>query len=237
MHNYKEYEFNSFNQKIGMPVETPAVAYQPEALHGQYVQLLPVAAEHVRTEGFQALWEAIETEPDASCWTWLPYPGFDFSVQLENALINNFNFPGSHHFLIVYNSKILGWIALLNERQQYQAIEIGNVYFSHRLKRTTATTEVMYLLLNSCFEQGFRRVEWKCDDLNEPSMKAAYRFGFQYEGTFRQDRISKGRNRNTAWFSVLDHEWDVMQKSYQAWLDPSNFNVHGQQLSKLKISV
>ena len=112
-------------------------------------------------------------------------------------------------------------------------IEIGNIYFSHQMKQSVASTEVIYLLLNSCFEQGFRRVEWKCDDLNTPSKRAALRFGFQYEGTFRQDRIYKARNRNTAWFSMLDSEWPRVKAAYLAWLTIDNFDPAGQQKIKL----
>ena len=101
------------------------------------------------------------------------------------------------------------------------------------MKQSTASTEVIYLLLKACFEQGFRRVEWKCDDLNLPSKRAALRFGFQHEGTFRQDRIAKGRNRNTAWFSILDQEWPELEKAYLAWLKADNFDQNGQQKLRL----
>ena len=101
------------------------------------------------------------------------------------------------------------------------------------MKQSTAATEVIYLLLKTCFEQGFRRVEWKCDDLNQPSKRAALRLGFQYEGTFRQDRIAKGRNRNTAWFSMLDEEWMPLQKAYIAWLKADNFDKEGKQKKRL----
>ncbi|WP_425918104.1 GNAT family N-acetyltransferase [Acinetobacter sp. TSRC1-2] len=106
---------------------------------------------------------------------------------------------------------------------------MGNVYFSHQMKQSTASTEVIYLLLQACFEQGFRRVEWKCDELNQPSKRAAARFGFQYEGTFRQHRIVKGRNRNTAWFSILDEEWINLQEAYQNEFELNNLDAEGEQ--------
>ena len=137
------------------------------------------------------------------------------------------------HYLIEVNHMIVGWIGLINERSAHRAIEVGNVYFSHQMKQSTASTEVIYLLLKTCFEQGFRRVEWKCDELNQPSKRAALRFGFQYEGTFRQDRIAKGRNRNTAWFSILDEEWSSLEMVYQQWLSPENFDMDGKQKKRL----
>ncbi len=88
-------------------------------------------------------------------------------------------------------------------------------------------------MLYTSFQSEFRRVEWKCDDLNQPSKNAALRFGFTYEGLFRQDRIYKGRNRNTAWFSILDDEWLIIQKGYEAWLSADNFDKDGLQNNKL----
>lgn len=146
----------------------------------------------------------------------------------------NFGFTETKHFLIEVEGKILGWIALMNERSEHAVIEIGNVYFSHQMKRSVAATETIYLLLKACFEQGFRRVEWKCDDLNEPSRQAALRFGFQFEGVFRQDRISKGNNRNTAWYSILDEEWQTIQVAYENWLNPENFDAKVQQKKRLQ---
>lgn len=128
----------------------------------------------------------------------MPHSGFESVEELRAALENNFNFKNSIHHLVEVNHRLVGWLGLLNQRSVDHVIEIGNIYFSNLMKQSTASIEVIYLLLKACFEQGFRRVEWTCDDLNQPSKRAALRFGFQYEGTFRQDRIAKGRNRNTA---------------------------------------
>ncbi|EEH68189.1 hypothetical protein HMPREF0023_2294 [Acinetobacter sp. ATCC 27244] len=101
------------------------------------------------------------------------------------------------------------------------------------MKKSKASTETIFLLLQQCFKHGFRRVEWKCDDCNAPSKAAALRFGFQFEGLFRQDRIVKGRNRNTAWFSIIDEEWPDLEKIYQQWLSPDNFDEQGFQKRRL----
>jgi RimJ/RimL family protein N-acetyltransferase len=162
------------------------------------------------------------------------YAGFESAGELQTALENNFNFKNSIHYLVEVNHAIVGWVGLLNQRSADHVIEIGNVYFSHLMKQSTASTEVIYLLLKTCFEQGFRRVEWKCDDLNLPSKRAALRFGFQHEGIFRQDRIAKGRNRNTAWFSILDQEWPELERAYLAWLKADNFDGNGQQKMRLR---
>jgi len=100
-------------------------------------------------------------------------------------------------------------------------------------QRTTAATEVMSLLLGAAFDASYRRVEWKCDDLNEPSRRAAERYGFTYEGTFRQATHYKGRSRDTAWFAIVDHEWPTISAAHHTWLDPSNF-ADGQQRKRLR---
>jgi RimJ/RimL family protein N-acetyltransferase len=122
----------------------------------------------------------------------------------------------------------------LNIQRAHGTAEIGNVYFSHQLKQSRAATETIYLLLRACFSAGYRRIEWKCDDLNEPSKRAALRFGFHYEGLFRQHYIVKGRSRNTAWFSMLDEEWPELDNPYQAWLNADNFDAAGRQKRRLQ---
>ena len=116
------------------------------------------------------------------------------------------------------------------------SIEIGGVVFSPRLQRTTAATEVIFLLLRYVFDLGYRRCEWKCDALNAASRSAAIRFGFSFEGIFRQSIVYKSRNRDTAWFSVTDREWGVLVKEYERWLSGDNFDAKGIQRTRLKTS-
>ena len=113
-------------------------------------------------------------------------------------------------------------------------IEVGNILLAPSLQRTTAATEAMYLMAKHVFEDlGYRRYEWKCNAKNEPSMRAALRLGFTYEGIFRQHMVVKGENRDTAWYSMLDSEWPARKMAFEAWLDPANFDGEGRQQKSL----
>jgi RimJ/RimL family protein N-acetyltransferase len=117
-------------------------------------------------------------------------------------------------------------------------IEVGHIFFSPALQKTPIATEAIFLLMRYVFEElGYRRFEWKCDNGNAPSKRAAERFGFTPEGLFRQHMIVKGRNRDTAWFSILDREWPALKLAYEAWLDPQNFAPDGQQKSQLRTAI
>jgi RimJ/RimL family protein N-acetyltransferase len=235
MKNYQKVQESEYGQIIGIPVSNPLAVYLlAENIYGNRVTLHDFSATTLSEEHFKQIWHCVKTEVDRSCWTYLPYSCFETEGELRSALENHFGFKGTTHYLIEVNQTMVGWVGLINQCPADHVIEIGNVYFSHQMKQSTASTEVIYLLLKACFEQGFRRVEWKCDELNQPSKRAALRFGFQYEGTFRQHRIAKGRNRNTAWFSILDEEWPELEKAYQAWLKTDNFDADGQQKMRLK---
>jgi RimJ/RimL family protein N-acetyltransferase len=112
-------------------------------------------------------------------------------------------------------------------------IEVGGLTFAPAMQRSPISTEAMYLMMRRAFELGYRRYEWKCDALNEPSRNAALRLGFQFEGIFRQATVYKGRNRDTAWFSILDSEWPALKAAFEAWLNPSNFDADGRQKASL----
>ena len=235
LRNFQKTQLNEFAQRIGSDVSTrPTQDVLVTPLQARQVKLRHLNAGDLTQSDIDQLWQAVCAEPDARCWTYLPYAGFSDRAALAASLIANFHFEGAVHYLIEVNHRVVGWVALLNPRAAHRAIEIGNVYFSRLMKQSTAATETIYLLLQHCFARGDRRVEWKCDELNLPSYRAALRYGFEYEGTFRQDRIIKGHNRNTAWFSMLDEEWLTLQQAYQAWLAEDNFDQHGQQ--KLRLS-
>ncbi len=113
-------------------------------------------------------------------------------------------------------------------------IEVGHLQFSPRLQRTPAATEAIFLLMRHAFDDlGYRRFEWKCDSLNAPSRAAAERLGFQYEGTFRQAVVYKGRNRDTAWYAIVDGDWPTIRAGFEAWLSPGNFDGVGRQRVRL----
>ncbi|MEG1697809.1 MAG: GNAT family protein, partial [Acinetobacter sp.] len=227
MKNYLKTQQNEFGQNVGFSLKHN-LSIQPISgtLKGQYINLIDVA-EGLSEQAASLIWDCVVTEPSEECWTYLPYSAPQSQIALKNNLQNLFGFKDSTHFLIEVDGEVQGWIALLNPRLGHAAIEIGNVYFSHKMKKSKAATEAIFLLLKQCFKYGFRRVEWKCDDANAPSKAAALRFGFQYEGLFRQDRIVKNRNRNTAWFSIIDEEWSDLEKTYQQWLSPENFDAQG----------
>jgi RimJ/RimL family protein N-acetyltransferase len=124
----------------------------------------------------------------------------------------------------------VGQFALMEIRPAMRVIEVGNVIYSPLLQRTPAATEAQYLLARYAIETlAYRRYEWKCNALNAPSRRAADRFGFTYEGTFRQHMIIKGANRDTAWYSIIDGEWPPIRAAFEAWLDPGNFDAGGKQ--------
>ena len=127
-----------------------------------------------------------------------------------------------------------GVVSYLRIEPEHGCIEIGHIWFGAALQRTPAATETIYLLARHAFDDlGHRRLEWKCDAANARSRRAAERFGFTFEGVFRQHMIVKGRNRDTAWFALLDGEWPAARAAYEAWLRPENFDADGRQLSPL----
>lgn len=130
--------------------------------------------------------------------------------------------------------KPMGIIALMAIDAVHRSVEIGNVIYSKKLQKSTAATQAVYLLLNHCFQKGYRRVTWKCNNLNEASKSAALRLGFQYEGVFRAHMVVRGRNRDTAWFAMTEDDWEVAGGALRRWLEPTNFDAHGQQKRKLQ---
>jgi RimJ/RimL family protein N-acetyltransferase len=128
----------------------------------------------------------------------------------------------------------VGHAAYLRIEPAHRCIEVGAILYAPSLQRTPGATEAMYLMAKHVFEDlGYRRYEWKCNALNAPSWRAALRFGFTYEGVFRQHMIVKGRNRDTAWFSMLDSEWPARKAAFERWLDPANFDADGRQKTSL----
>lgn len=129
--------------------------------------------------------------------------------------------------------KVAGFAAFLRIEPKHGVIEIGFIMIAPMIQRTPTATEAICTMISWAFEQGYRRVEWKCDSLNAPSVAAARRLGFRYEGTFRQHMIYKSRNRDTAWFAMTDQDWPRLRQAYSRWLDPENFDTRGRQKSSL----
>ncbi len=137
-------------------------------------------------------------------------------------------------YAICVNGKAMGYAFFLNINTAMGSIEVGNINLSPALQQTCAATEAMYLMMQEAFALGYRRYEWKCNALNRPSRRAAQRFGFSYEGIFRQHMIVKGRNRDTAWFAMTDAQWPDLDAAFRAWLSPENFTRDAQQRQSLR---
>src|SRR5690606_1450853 len=140
--------------------------------------------------------------------------------------------PDPLHFAVIdrASGRAVGRQTLMRIEPAHGVAEIGNIYWGPRMARTPMATEAQFLFMRHVFDElGYRRYEWKCDNDNTPSKRAAERFGFTFEGTFRQHRVVKGKNRDTAWFSILDKEWPALKKAYEGWLDPGNFDDEGIQ--------
>ncbi|KAI9696187.1 MAG: hypothetical protein M1820_008255 [Bogoriella megaspora] len=201
-------------------------------LSGQDVKLTALIPDHA-----ESLFPNISGSQNDRLWIYMPYGPYSTlqTFQSDIATKSLSQDPVFYAILSKTNSQPIGHAALMRIDTRNRVIEIGHVLYSPSLQRTRAATEVQYLLLKYCFEElGYRRVEWKCDARNEPSKKAALRLGFKYEGTFRQHMIIKGENRDTAWFAILDGEWDVVKGALQEWLQLGNFDKEGKQRRALE---
>ena len=181
------------------------------------------------------LYDANALDTGGGIWTYLPYGPFE---TLEDYLgwMNDHCRGGDALFhAIVDNttSKAVGVASFLRITPASGSIEVGHINYSPLLQRTPAATEAMYLMMKRAFELGYRRYEWQCDALNAKSRVAAQRLGLSFEGVFRQARVYKGRNRDTAWYAAIDQEWSALEDAFLRWLDPTNFDERGKQLTRL----
>ena len=226
---------NEFGQPVGFAL--PAWKAPPFPPHvskpGRYCRLEPLqAARHARD-----LYEAQADDVDGTRWTYSfqgPYKDFGaYEKWCQDSEASRD--PQFYAIVDGASGRAVGTCTYMRIDPRHGVIEIGNIYFSPRLARTRAATEAMYLMMANVFELGYRRYEWKCDSCNLPSRAAATRFGFTYEGLFRQAIVNKGRNRDTTWFAIVDSDWNAgLKDAYLRWLDPGNFDAGGAQ--KLKLS-
>jgi RimJ/RimL family protein N-acetyltransferase len=132
------------------------------------------------------------------------------------------------------NGRCQGRQSLMRIAPEHGVIEVGSILWGPAIARTRAATEALFLFARYVFDElGYRRFEWKCDARNEPSMRAARRFGITYEGTFRQHMVVKDKNRDTAWFAILDTDWRAIRRAFEQWLEPTNFDRQGGQRMRL----
>lgn len=195
---------------------------------GRYCRLEPLEPRHARE-----LWDAYAHDTEHRNWTYLingPYTTFaDYQEWFDRARTST-----DPLFFAVVTTSAVGVAAYLRIAPQSGSIEVGHINFSPLLQRTPAATEAMYLMMKRAFELGYRRYEWKCDALNEPSRRAAERLGLKYEGIFRQATVYKGRNRDSAWYAAIDKEWPDLRAAFERWLAPENFDANGAQRSRLR---
>ncbi len=204
----------------------PVPAPGPVTLRGRYVTLEPLDAERHAA----ALWQAVRGHDEL--WAWLADGPYGSQAALRRALAEKQAARDAVFLAIVPAATGLaaGYASFMRIDPANGVVEVGNILLAPALQRTTAATEAMALMAGHVFDYlGYRRYEWKCNAENGPSRRAALRLGFTFEGIFRQHMVVKGRNRDTAWYAMLDHEWPARKQAFEAWLDPANFDSEGRQ--------
>jgi RimJ/RimL family protein N-acetyltransferase len=220
-------------QPIGvlLPGWTPPPPPSREPMPGRYCRLEPLDPDRHAA----ALFAANAAETDGRSWTYLAYGPFD-SLASYTAWMRAFCLGDDPLFFAVVDSATelpVGVTSYLRITPAAGVMEVGHLHYSPGLKRSRLWTEAMYLMMGRAFALGYRRYEWKCDTLNAASRAAAERLGFRFEGVFRQATIYKGRNRDTAWYSVIDADWPALRAAFEKWLDPANFDADGRQRTRL----
>ena len=222
---------------VGPVVDPLPVGNVPDMrpLHGRWMRLDHVSAVKHAAD----LYASFDgKDPEGHIWTYLGYGPFasleEFTewVKAREAARD----PWFYSFVRRDTGKAVGMGSFMRNDAANGVIEIGHIWMSPGLQQTREATETIYLMMRHCFDDlGVRRLEWKCDSLNAPSRKAADRFGFTYEGIFRQHYIIKRRNRDTAWYAMLDTEWPKARSAFEAWLKEDNFDDNGLQKAKLRV--
>lgn len=200
-----------------------------DKLEGRYARLERLSADSHAADLFKA-----NSASDA-IWDYLPYGPFA-SSSAYHRWVREVEAGDDPLFYAIRNRETGHWqgvASYLRIAPDAGSIEVGHINLSPALQRTRAATEAMYLMMQWAFEAGYRRYEWKCNALNLASRRAAQRLGFSYEGVFRQATVVKGRNRDTAWFAVIDAEWPGLKEAFRAWLSPTNFDADGRQIERL----
>jgi RimJ/RimL family protein N-acetyltransferase len=202
-----------------------------EPIYGRTVLLEPLDAQLHAGD----IWNAVDGHDEV--WQWLFDGPYASLADLSRDIAEKESAQDRLFFAIISSEvgSAAGYASLMRMEPAHGVIEVGNILLSPALQRTTAATEAMYLMARHVFDDlGYRRYEWKCNAENEPSRRAALRLGFTFEGIFRQHMVAKDRNRDTAWFSMLDHEWPARRAAFEAWLDAANFDENGRQRQTLK---
>jgi RimJ/RimL family protein N-acetyltransferase len=224
---------NALGQPIGfsLPNWKPPEAPSREPMEGRLCRLEPLNPDRHAA----SLHAANSRDVEGRMWTYLPYGPFD-TLASYRAWADEMCRRSDPLFYAIIDrptGRAVGVASYLRIDPPSGSIEVGHIGYSPLLQRTPAATEAMFLMMERVFTLGYRRYEWKCDALNEPSRAAAQRLGFSFEGVFRQATVVKGRNRDTAWFAAIDREWPVLRGAFRRWLQPSNFDQQGKQSLRL----
>jgi RimJ/RimL family protein N-acetyltransferase len=225
---------NDLGQPIGFPVPNWTPREQPPRtpMEGRFARVEILDPERHAAE----LYDANAEDAEGRIWTYLGYGPFaDYAAYRSWAdAAARTGDPLFHAITDLKSGKAVGVASYLRIDPAVGVIEVGHINYAPPLQRTCAATEAMYLMMRRVFDElGYRRYEWKCDALNAPSRRAAIRLGFRYEGIFRQATIYKGRNRDTAWYSVIDKEWPTLKAAFEVWLRLGNFENDGSPRTKL----
>ena len=198
---------------------------------------------HVRVRPLNAAGDAVslfaQSHPplgDPDLWTYLPTGPYVDACEMHQALEQDEHSPDPLFFTLVplADERPAGIASYLRITPEHGVIEIGHIWFGAALRRSTAASEVIYLLAAHAFDElGYRRLEWKCNALNQASRRAAERFGFRFEGVFRRHMVVKGRNRDPAWYAIPDEDWPAVSHGFRAWLRSDNFDAEGRQRAAL----
>ena len=226
-------ENNQLGQAIGQPLPdwTPCKFPAAATMDGLYCTLVALDPQ----KHAESLFAANGLDRDGAMWTYLPYGPFGDLASYRFWLDKVARSPDLVFFTIIDKSldRAVGLAAYLRIDPAMGCIEVGHLSFSPLLQRQRAATEAMFLMMQNAFSLGYRRYEWKCNSLNLPSCRAAERLGFQFEGIFRQAAVVKGRNRDTAWYSVIGGEWPILREMFVRWLASENFDASGTQQQSL----
>jgi RimJ/RimL family protein N-acetyltransferase len=227
------HDLNPLGQPVGLPLPdwTPPPLPSAEPMEGRFCRLEKLDAERHAT----SLHAANSLDAEGRMWTYLGYGPFE-SKEAYRAWVDEMSRKSDPLFFAIIDresGRAIGVASYLRIDPRAGSIEVGHLAYSPLLQGTTAATEAMFLMMKRAFDLGYRRYEWKCDALNASSRTAAQRLGFTFEGIFRQAIIVKGRNRDTAWFSIIDKEWPARRRAFERWLDPENFDEEGKQRERL----
>lgn len=220
----------------GTPIDDwqPCAPPPATAMEGTYCTVAPLDPD----AHMAGLYRAFSQDQSAKNWIYLPYGPFSTEQQFSQWVADTCTKadPMFHTIIDKQTRSATGVASYLRIDAAVGVIETGHIHYSPLMQRTPIATEAMYLMMRRVFDElGYRRYEWKCDSLNVKSRNAAIRLGFKYEGTFRQATIYKGRNRDTAWFSVIDKEWPSLKTAFERWLDPGNFDGSQQKISLARL--